>query len=94
MKKIIILFAATALIAAGAYAQTQKTNRTHTRTHDRSEVIIDSTNKIDKTAHQPDMDRNNTHINENTPMPNRTTDANGTNIKTDTSKNINANHPK
>ena len=76
MKKIMIMLGALALFGATAYAQTQKTNRTKTRSHDRTETIQDTTTQktqIDKTEHQPDMDRNNPAS--NTPPPdNKNTD--------------------
>jgi len=68
MKKLMILLGAVSLLAVTTYAQTQKTNRTRTRSHDRSDVIKDTTemkdiNKVDKANHETDADRNNTNPN-------------------------------
>ena len=89
----MILFAAATLIAAGTYAQTQKTNRTHTRTHDRSDLTNDAqnTNKTGKATHENDMDRNNTNLNTVTPNPN-STNTNGIDNRTDTGRSTY--HPK
>ena len=62
MKRLIIVLGALTLLGATAYAQTQKTNRTKTKTHDRSELIQGDTSKkaqADKAAQETDMDRNN-----------------------------------
>ena len=68
------MLGAAALLGAAAYAQTQKTNRTKTKTHDRTEVIKDDSaaNKAqtDKANHEADMDRNNP--NNKTPAPKNT----------------------
>jgi hypothetical protein len=75
MKKSLLVFAAM-LLAAGAYAQTQRLNRTNTRTHDRSDVAVptEQTNKTkpDRMNHENDMDRNNTNNNTNKATPNGT----------------------
>jgi hypothetical protein len=69
------MLGAAVLLGATAYAQTQKTNRTKTKTHDRTEVIKDdsTSNKAqtDKADHEADMDRNNPN---NTTTPAKNTD--------------------
>ena len=73
MKKIIFLLAAT-LVVAGAYAQTQRTNRTNTRPHDRSVTKAglnndakateqDKANRTDRMHQETDIDRNNPNNN-------------------------------
>ena len=106
MKKLMILLAAASLVAAGSYAQTQRTNRTKVRTHDRSGPTYDgkstdqpNTDRADKTNHEADMDRNNTNRNTNTGnQPAKTTPGNnGTNTNGGTGTNgssINSNNPK
>ena len=78
MKKSIIALSALLLFAAGAYAQTQRLNRTNSRTHDRSDASNPGRstdqqvrNRPDRTNHENDMDRNNTNNNTNT-TPNTT----------------------
>ena len=76
MKKIIISLAASVLFTASAFAQTERTNRTNTKKHDRSEVLKDSgstyqkdSSKIDKVNHELDMDRNNKNKNNGNNTP-------------------------
>ena len=65
------MLGAVALLGATAYAQTQKTNRTKTKGHDRTETIkSDSTSQktqTDKADHETDMDRNNPNNSITTP---------------------------
>ncbi len=51
MKKFLFLLAAASLIGVATYAQTQRTSRTNSRPHDRSEVT--------KEAPVTDQDKNN-----------------------------------
>lgn len=86
MKKPLIALGVALLLAAGVYAQTQRVNRTNTRTHDRSDAANPSTTTpaTDKTTTRPDrmnqqndVDRNNTNNNTNTTTPNGTGTTNG-----------------
>jgi hypothetical protein len=81
MKKSMIALGIAMLLAAGAYAQTQRLNRTNMRTHDRSDANAtteqQNTNRPDKTNHERDMDGNNTNNNTNSTT-------NGTSTRTGT----------
>ena len=103
----MIMFAAASLFAATAYAQTQRTNRTKTKTHDRTEVLNPdqkNTDKVDKVPHEHDMDRNNPNKSDtNTPPANKTnrtnngTGTNGTNTNGGTGSSgaqLNSNNPR
>lgn len=69
MKKPLIALGITMLLAAGAYAQTHRLNRTNARTHDRSDAgqstEQQNKNRPDKINHERDVDRNNTNNNTN-----------------------------
>lgn len=65
MKRLFLLVGLLGLLGATAFAQSQRTSRTKSRDHDRSETISGDTVKnaikapTDKADHEPDMDRNN-----------------------------------
>lgn len=65
MKRFFLLLGLLGLLGASAYAQSQRTSRTNSRSHDRSETISGDTVKnankapTDKGDHEQDMDRNN-----------------------------------
>jgi hypothetical protein len=73
MKKIILFAAALALAGITTYAQTDRTNRTKTREHDRTETTPKNTAPANQQSPPPDrmnqrndVDRNNTNNNTNT----------------------------
>jgi hypothetical protein len=73
MKKLLIAVFIVTLSAAGAYAQTQRLNRTNSRTHDRSDASApgrntgqQTTNRQRQANHENDIDRNNTGNTTNT----------------------------